>query len=156
VRWGITLLCALVAGLFVSSFFFKYPDILKAQIVVTTENLPVGVVAKTAGRIDTVFVTEKQNVKIGEMLAYIENPAKLEYVMALKKVLLNFSVDTFSVFTTLTNGSLGEIQPAYISFIKVYRDYDYLLKADYHHKKITVIEKQISVQKTVCKNLKIS
>jgi HlyD family secretion protein len=75
VRWGITLIFAVLAVIFIGSFFFKYPDIVAAPIIVSTENLPAGVAAKTSGRIDTVFIAEKQAVAKGQMLACIENTA---------------------------------------------------------------------------------
>ena len=53
IRWGISIIFIIVAGLVVDSYFFKYPDVLTATITVTTENLPAGVMAKTTGRIDT-------------------------------------------------------------------------------------------------------
>jgi HlyD family secretion protein len=153
-RWGITLVFFVLAGLLTGSYFFKYPDILTASIVVTTENLPAGVVAKMSGRIDTIFITEKQNIKQGEMLACIENPAKLEDVLKLKYWLSNFCIDNIPVLTTTSNTPLGDLQPAYNTFQKALNDYDYFLKADYHRKKIAAIEKQISVQKNILQKSK--
>jgi HlyD family secretion protein len=46
-RWGITLVFVILAGLRAGSWFFKYPDTVAAPIVVNTENLPLDVVAKT-------------------------------------------------------------------------------------------------------------
>ncbi len=65
VRVGTTVIFAVVVGLFVGSYFFKYPDILSATITVTTENLPAEVTAKTSGKIDTIFVSEKQHLFYG-------------------------------------------------------------------------------------------
>ena len=87
VRVGISIIFVVVAGLFVGSYFLKYPDILPATITVTTENLPAGVMAMTTGKIDTIAVAEKQTVKEGELLAVIRNPAKLEDVMVVKRML---------------------------------------------------------------------
>ena len=58
-----------------------------ATITVTTENLPAGVMAKTTGRIDTLFVHEKQEVKQGDLLAVIENAARFEDILELKMAL---------------------------------------------------------------------
>ncbi|MDR0546667.1 MAG: HlyD family secretion protein [Dysgonamonadaceae bacterium] len=155
-RWGITLIFIILVGLFTGSYFFKYPDILNASIVVTTENLPVGVVAKTQGRIDSLFVAEKQAVTKGQMLACIENPAHFRDVLKLKEILSGFSGDSIAVFAPLfvNTFSLGDLQSVYNSFIKSYEDYTYFLAADYHNKKIAVIEKQISVQKNMLQKSK--
>ena len=98
VRVGISVIFVVVAGLFVGSYFLKYPDILPAPITVTTENLPAGVMAMTTGKIDTIAVAEKQTVKEGELLAVIRNPAKLEDVMAVKRML--DELDTCAVRVT--------------------------------------------------------
>ncbi|GHT55571.1 hemolysin [Bacteroidia bacterium] len=149
-RWGITLVFVILAILLTGSWLFKYPDILGASIVVTTENLPAGVVAKTSGRIDTLFVTEKQAVTKGQMLAGIENPANISDVLFLKNTLSNFSADSLRLsHFAFRPFSLGDLQPAYNVFTKSYEEYSYFLTANYHNKKITAIEKQISVQKNM-------
>lgn len=166
IRWGITVIFIIVAGLFVGSYFFKYPDILEATITVTTENLPAGVMAKSTGRIDTVFVSEKEFVKQGDVLALIENPAKWEDVLWVKEVLTSGQEDELtseqvsketrgrplvhsSTFPSARSLSLGDIQSAYLSFVKAFEDYNYFRTADYHQKKIKGIEKQIATQKAI-------
>ncbi|MCL2435124.1 MAG: HlyD family secretion protein [Lentimicrobiaceae bacterium] len=49
---------------------------------------------------------------------------------------------------------LGDLQPYYQQFIKAYEDYQYFIKTDYHHKKITVIERQIQTQKSILQKSK--
>ena len=61
-RWGITLIFIVLAGLLIGSWFFKYPDIVSAPVVVSTENLPADVVARTSGRIDYLSVSEQETV----------------------------------------------------------------------------------------------
>ncbi|MBQ1780565.1 MAG: HlyD family efflux transporter periplasmic adaptor subunit [Bacteroidales bacterium] len=154
VRVGISIIFVVVAGLFVGSYFLKYPDILPAPITVTTENLPAGVMAMTTGKIDTIAVAEKQTVKEGELLAVIRNPAKLEDVMAVKQMLE--VADTVDVETchgaSLQNGAslqLGDLQSAYTAFDNALTDYRHFVETDYHNRKIAVIRKQIAAQKNL-------
>ena len=154
VRVGISIIFVVVAGLFVGSYFLKYPDILPATITVTTENLPAGVMAMTTGKIDTIAVAEKQTVKEGELLAVIRNPAKLEDVMAVKQMLE--VADTVDVETchgaSLQNGAslqLGDLQSAYTAFDNALTDYRHFVETDYHNRKIAVIRKQIAAQKNL-------
>ena len=51
--------------------------------------------AKTTGRIDSVFVSEKQFVQKGDMLAVIENPASFKQVFMLKGILAIEDENTF-------------------------------------------------------------
>lgn len=154
VRAGISVIFIVVAGLFVGSYFLKYPDILPATITVTTENLPAGVMAMTTGKIDTLAVAEKQTVKEGELLAVIRNPAKLEDVMVVKRMLEG--ADTVDVEThgraSLQNDAslqLGDLQSAYTAFDNALTDYRHFVETDYHNRKIAVIQKQIAAQKNL-------
>ena len=154
VRVGISIIFVVVAGLFVGSYFLKYPDILPAPITVTTENLPAGVMAMTTGKIDTITVAEKQTVKEGELLAVVRNPAKLEDVMTVKQMLEG--ADTVDVEThgraSLQNSAslqLGDLQSAYTAFDNALTDYRHFVVTDYHNRKIAVIRKQIAAQKNL-------
>lgn len=150
IRWGITVLFIIVIGLFVGSYFFKYPDILEATITVTTENLPAGVTSKSSGRIDTIFISEKEYVKQDDVLAMIENPAKLNDVLLLKNNLqfYNISENIYEKSMPLSL-QLGEVQQSYLSFLKAHEDFQYFLSANYHRKKIKGIEKQIATQRAI-------
>ena len=148
VRVGVSIIFVVVAGLFVGSYFLKYPDILPATITVTTENLPAGVMAMTTGKIDTIAVAEKQTVKEGELLAVVRNPAKLEDVMMVKWMLEG--ADTVDVETRRAASlHLGDLQSAYTAFDNALTDYRHFVETDYHNRKIAVIRKQIAAQKNL-------
>ena len=148
VRVGISIIFVVVAGLFVGSYFLKYPDILPATITVTTENLPAGVMAMITGKIDTLAVTEKQTVKEGELLAVIRNTAKLEDVMAVKRMLER--TDTLVAETQcIASLQLGDVQSAFAAFDNALADYRHFVETDYHNRKIKVIRKQIAAQKSL-------
>ena len=161
IRWGITVIVIIIGGIIVGSCFFNYPEIISAPIVVTTENLPVNIVAKTTGRIDTLLVQEKQPVEKNQLLAVIENPARFEDVMFLYEQVNERTSgqvnertsgqddDSSLVYSSSRPLQLGNLQPVYQQFIKTVEDYHYFLKTDYHRKKIKVIEKQIEVQTTI-------
>jgi HlyD family secretion protein len=171
IRWGVTVIFMVIAGLFIGSYFFKYPEVITAPIIVTTENLPVGIVAKTTGRIDVLLVKEKQTVQKDQLLAVVENPASTADVLALMKWLDNFRTDEIDssilsraghspreahspgreAASPLLSSSLqlGTVQSYYSSFLKACEDYRYFLQTDYHHRKVQVIKKQIAVQENM-------
>ena len=155
VRWGISIIFIILAGLVVGSYFFKYPDIINATIIVTTENLPAGVMAKTTGRIDTLLVCERQKVQHGDLLAVIENSALLSDVFEVKQSLLGFRISDTIIFQPISRKlQLGDIQQIYLAFLKAYGDYQYFIQTDYHRKKIAVIEKQIKTQREILQKSK--
>ena len=47
-RWGITVLFCIVIILLIGSYLFKYPDVVEAEITVSTQNPPAYVVARVA------------------------------------------------------------------------------------------------------------
>ncbi|MBO4738396.1 MAG: HlyD family efflux transporter periplasmic adaptor subunit [Bacteroidales bacterium] len=146
IRAGITVIFVVVALLFIGSYFIKYPDVLQAPITVTTAHLPAGVMARTTGRIDTIFVKEKQSVQAGDLLAVMENAAQWQDVLWLKN-----NVDSAERNTSL---QLGEIQSYYFAYLKAKEDYAYFLRMDYHRRKIKVLEKQIRTQKNMLQNVR--
>jgi HlyD family secretion protein len=158
-KYGITLVFVVVIGLLVGSWFFRYPEVLTAPIVVSTENLPFNIVAKTSRRIDTLFVTEKQYVSKNQLLGILENSAKTDDVLQLEKEIANFNLDSLRTFApstfrafallTLRAFSLGELQNYYSNFQKTIKDYQFFIETDYHNKKIASIEKQKTVQQNI-------
>jgi len=163
IRWGITVILIVIAGLFVGSYFFKYPDVVSATVEVTTENLPVQLVARATGKIDSLFIADNEIVEDGQYLAVIENPAKFEDVVRLKNTVSDLEcprifanlhelffcensrkfADTIS---QISNPRLGELQPYYYQFIKSIEDYNYFIQADYYNQKINALRRQIALQ----------
>lgn len=150
VRYGIASIAAVLLVLLIGSYFFKYPDILPAKIIVTTENLPAALAAKNSGRIDSLFVEEKQKVKEGDILGEIENTALLEDVLRLENLL-----DAKKELTALQLPALqlGDLQSFYENYSKASNDYDFFVNSAYHPKKIEAIEKQlIQYERILSKN----
>lgn len=147
---GISVIFIVILAIFIGSYFFKYPDVLNATIVVTTENLPAGVVARTSGRIDTLFVKEKQKVIKGDVLALITNTASYTDIFKLKSVISKFNISDLSTFNLIEdNLQLGEVQSSYLSFVKAIKDYNQFVQTDYYNKKIASTERQINSQRKV-------
>ncbi|MBI5218229.1 MAG: HlyD family efflux transporter periplasmic adaptor subunit [Bacteroidia bacterium] len=171
IRWGITLIFSVIAVLLAGSWFFKYPEIINSPIVITTENPPVTLVAKVNGKLQELFVTDRQVVKNGECIAILENTSNYKDVFDLKNKLDLFRAVITKIQRTLTqtealkyidstagtkfpeNYNLGELQPLYGSFIKSYTDYTQFLRADYHHKKIRSINDQVNKYNALCDRL---
>ena len=93
-RYGIVLIFIVLVGLLAGSWFFRYPEILTAPIVVSTENLPFDIVAKTSKRIDTLMVAEKQRVNKNQLLGVLENSANTDDVLALESMLNDINISS--------------------------------------------------------------
>jgi HlyD family secretion protein len=88
-RWGITILFTVVAGLVMGSYFFKYPDMVVADMTLTGHYPVASIVSRASGKFNKLYVADGQEVKGGELLAVIENSANTENVFRLKAGLLN-------------------------------------------------------------------
>ena len=75
VRWGITAFFSVLALFFIGGCFFKYPDVVSAQITVTTEHPPVWIVARGSGKIKEVYGKDRERIEAGKIIAVLENPA---------------------------------------------------------------------------------
>lgn len=153
IRWGISVIFIVIFILLVGSYFYKYPDVIIAPVTLTTENMPVNLIAKTNGKLSDLFVKDNQSVKQNQVLAIIENPAKYADVCLLKqkcdtiafyfsssRIQSNKSIDSV-LFED--NYILGDIQNYYISFLKSLNDYNFFITSDFQHKKIKAIQKEI-------------
>ncbi len=148
VSWGTVVIFITVLVILAGSWLFRYPDIKRADITVTTENPPATLMAKADGQIESLFVHDSQFVEMNTHLAVIENPAdytdviSLEYdIEELRTIIPDFDRDEYIEMDN--NYTLGEIQPAYAEFIKSYQDYYNFLELDYYALKIASLEEEI-------------
>ncbi|MDA3779403.1 MAG: HlyD family efflux transporter periplasmic adaptor subunit [Bacteroidales bacterium] len=150
IRWGITIIFIIIVVILVGSWVFKYPDIVTSKILLTTQNPPSPVRAKVAGKIDRLFVYDKQKVHSGTALAVIENPADYKNITQVKSILKffkNSNIDNFNLKSLNKNMKLGEVQPYYSSFIKSIEDYTYFNKLAYYKKKIEASTNELQKRK---------
>ncbi|HBX51210.1 MAG: hypothetical protein A2275_06970 [Bacteroidetes bacterium RIFOXYA12_FULL_35_11] len=162
IRWGISVISAIVILLLVASWFIKYPEIIISPVTVTTQNPPVTLVSKMNGKISKLFVKDKQRIKSGSVIAVIENPTDFNDVYTLKQKLDSFRVvlmkiqisenrqtalyavdSTQKVFFD-ENLNLGEMQTWYGAFLKSMADFSHFIHTDYHQKKIFTVQDQIA------------
>ncbi len=148
IRWGTVVIILTVILLLAGSWLFQYPDVRRAEILVTTENPPATLVAKSAGKIEKLFVSDKENVFADQHLGLIENPAEYNDIQRLSNHLdeLEKHLPDFSsgnIHELNESYSLGEVQQFYAQFIKLYQDYMNFLDMDHHTQKIRAIKLEI-------------
>ena len=92
IRFGSFVILMLLFVVFFVSWLVKYPDVITSPIIITTNIPPEKLVAKTSGKIETILISDKQNVKANTALAVIENAANYKDVFLLKSI-----VDTINI-----------------------------------------------------------
>ena len=84
VRWGTIMVVAVLGAFFGLAWYFRYPDRVPTELVVTTERPPVTIVTNASGYLTHLQVQEGDLVETGQLLAVIENDANYEDVQLLK------------------------------------------------------------------------
>lgn len=156
VRWGITVFFSVLALFFIGGCFFKYPDVVSAQITVTTEHPPVWIVARGSGKIKEVYGKDRERIEAGKIIAVLENPAATEDVLLLEEALRDFCLTDSCVHSTLfpEHLALGSIQAAYATFIKSLTDYRNFLSLDLYKQKIEATRKELQEYRNYIVHLK--
>jgi len=144
-RWGITVLAVIVVILLIGSAIIKYPDVIPAQIVLTGSTPPATIVAHASGKLKELYVTDNQDVKTGNYLAVIDNPAKTDDILFLKNYLSSAQLSTLnSQLSTLPDLQVGSLQQLYTSFSTTLFDYSEYRRLLYYPQKKTMTLERIA------------
>jgi multidrug efflux pump subunit AcrA (membrane-fusion protein) len=152
IRSGIMLIFGILVLLLAGSYFFRYPDVINANIVVLSENPPAYLAARTTARIDSLMADDQQLVSENQIIAILENTANFEDAIKLKELLLRLepfmlTFDTLSTTAPDFGLRLGDIQPDYSSFVRLYNDYFSFLRLKLHPKKIKSLKQQFAMNR---------
>lgn len=121
-RYGSTVIFAILFLIIYLTWFIKFPDVVTAQVSITTHLPPEKLIAKSSGKIQAIFVKDKSLVKSNEVLAVLENSADYKMVFKLKNVVEHFNLDTKKFpFEQFYGASFGELESAFAVFQKEYQ-----------------------------------
>lgn len=149
VRWGTVIVTAVILLLLLLSWIIKYPYVIRAEALITTEKPPANIVARVSGNIEHLFVSDGERVLSGSILGMMETTASYESIQWLSSLLDTVRPeDMSSTYEQLSrelpdNPVLGEIQDQYSSFRKSYYDYINHIEIDYYGKKIEAVNEEI-------------
>lgn len=124
-KWGNTILLGFIIVLGLISWFIQYPDIVRAQVMVTTQEPPEKLVARTSGKISEIWRKNQEKISANTPIALIENASNYENVFLLKKILdtlkmqqpFYFPIDNYSF------DQLGSIENSFTNFKNYYLNY---------------------------------
>jgi multidrug resistance efflux pump len=139
-RWGTTVMFIVFLLFILFAWLIRYPDTIPAQIEITTMYPPVTLSSKITGRINYLYVKDREKVTAGKLLAVMETTASMLEINLLKKV-----IDSIKKPESLSAGSLpeftdlGELQVFYASFLKNLSDLNNNDINDFYGSKITSI-----------------
>jgi HlyD family secretion protein len=145
-RRGVLLLFFIVLALLTGSWLFKYPDIINAPIIITSNNPPSPVVARSTGRITAFYVSDKQSVIGGQYLAVLENTSDIESINKLKTLIAktdSLGDSSYSIsINTSTISNLGDLQQYYLNWANAVISYKRYIELSFNAKKIKGLQEQ--------------
>ena len=143
------------------SWFIKYPDIIRAEVIITTQIPPEKLVAKSSGRISKIFIENQKEIEENTPIAIIENAANYEMVFLLKNITdtlkqnetFYFPLEKYDFY------GLGTIENAFTNFKNNYINYrqylDYkphqidkssqIIESNQQYNRISILQQQISI-----------
>jgi HlyD family secretion protein len=143
-RWGIIVLAVIIVILLVGSAIIKYPDIIPAKIVLTGTTPPAGIVAHSSGKLNELYVTDNRDVKSGDYLAVINNPARTKDILTLKKFLDELDIEQNSLISLPDkNLQLGSLQAVYSTFYITLFNYLEYKRLLYYPQKVEMTKERI-------------
>lgn len=158
VRSGISIISVVILVLFISTFFFKYPDVISGEVSITTENPPLWLVARTSGKIKELYCLDKEQIEKGKLIAVIENSASTRDVEKLKSELKQCIISDSVVYIPsqlqYKSFELGEMQAGYSNFVRAAIDYnDFILLSQIDQEK-RALNRQIAGKSRYSSSLK--
>jgi HlyD family secretion protein len=151
IRWGTTLFFTVIILLLLGSWFFQYPEVVpNLDVELVTTQPPADVVARSTGKIEDFFISDKQHVMAGDSIAVIENPANYRDLFLLRDELKKFrgiledkELGAITRFDFRNNLQLGDVQDEYAEFLEDFIDMRNFVELEYFTRKIETIEQQI-------------
>lgn len=136
------------------SWFIKYPDIINAKVIITTEPAPVNLFVRTTGKI---FILKSDNASVsqGETIAYMQSTT--EYYDVTKVLELIDSSNQIDL--TKSDLALGELEESYSVWQKLKEEQNLFQESKIIPKQISALKNQITfyrkISKVIEKQLKI-
>ncbi|MEM1324289.1 MAG: HlyD family efflux transporter periplasmic adaptor subunit [Bacteroidota bacterium] len=149
VRWGTTVAFISIALMAVVSYIIKYPDVIRAPVVLTTAIPPESVIAKTDAQILELLVEDKDPVNEGELLVILQSTANYDDVIRLDSQMLELQTiededpELISYYQPDKSLLIGDIQQDYSSFIEDYEEYIFSINSDYDQVNTQQLRNQI-------------
>jgi len=158
IRRGITLMGIIILGLLIGAYFFKYPDIIQAHVIITSANPPVKLIAQNSLAIQQLQVRNNEDVRKNQLICIFSNPADyqdVQQIAGITKILDTcMELRGFMEETDIPQGlNLGELQSNYVTLLKAVEDYRFFLLRNDYNAKINHLETLADYQKRLTAQL---
>jgi multidrug efflux pump subunit AcrA (membrane-fusion protein) len=147
-RWGISVIFILILTGVTLCYFIRYPDILTADMTLTTLNPPINLVSKNNGKLTHLLVKNNEIVAINQTIAVIENTANYKDVLYLfdegNGIINQLKlIDTIPNLTIKDSLRVGELTPNYLLALKSMKDLSLYKEINPFNKQIILLQKDL-------------
>lgn len=152
--WGTTVIVFGIMILGAVSYWVKYPDMIRANVQITTSIPPLPVVARAGGYLAHLRVKDGDSVRAGDLLVVLQNPANYLDVLKLEAKILDLEKSPPSVlvdFQIDTVLNLGEIQLTYSVFVQSLKDFAFKNRENFAAQNVAAYRRQIENMKKAIK-----
>lgn len=147
------ILAFFISTLSVLGWVIRYPDIVSGQVNINADNVPIKLVANMSGKLWINNFNSKDQVLIDEYIGIIQNTAKLEDVIKIKKIITEFNINSLhaskSKIEFPKSVSLGELSEKYFAFLNAYKQYINFYNDNLLSKQKEILEKLLIEQENV-------
>ncbi len=155
IRYGTIVILFVLFLLIVGAALLKYPDVINARVILTTENPPADLTANSSAKIKHIYVSDKQKVDSNQVLTILESAAEYEDIKKIEDLLgENFTVEILISSDFSDEYKLGSVQEAYAGLQKRIDEYNSFVNLDYFKRKINSIQAEIKQYKLYLDRLK--
>lgn len=147
IRYGLSIIALIGILSIITSWYIKYPEVIKGNAIITTEIEPLKVISKSSGRLQKILVKPEQWINQGDYIAEIENTTRLENIPILqtlahqaKRYLTN---NTDKVIFPLHTITFGDLQSEYNLLLKNYEESERLINDAIYLQRKKILTQQI-------------
>ncbi len=142
VRRGNTLFFLILISIIASTCLINYPDLVRGSMKLTATNAPKLLLAKSEGKLEKLLVYNEEEVKQGQLLAFLQSTASHLQVLQLRNwiyeiepSILNDDLDIFLSKPLPEFNQLGELQVAFQEFQNSFKETIQILADGYYQQK---------------------
>jgi multidrug resistance efflux pump len=155
VRNGTLIIALIIIILLIGASLLRYPDILQARIILTTQTPPAEITANSSARIIGFFIGDKEQVKKDQVLVVLESAASYNDVQRLtEKLGSGFELDSLIHVEFSDELDLGTMQDSYAILLKKIQEYASFSGLDYHQRKINSVRTELKKYNLYLEKLK--
>jgi hypothetical protein len=115
------IVCGIVCLLLFFGYIVKYPDIITGEVTISAQQAPLRLVAAQNGKLKFNQLKSQQKVEIGQLVAWIDNPANPTLIQEIKDKTKGISFSNIgakNLYESLPkNLNLGDLTLPYSSFL---------------------------------------